>query len=375
MITSVRRQLEQKQDALDAADPDPRSSVVYGSEVLVGALIAGLGLLAWAGLALAHASRYSLAGALGLAGAGGVLLVLVAWRAPGRPRLALDPAGLALVTGLALVGGLLFFPGFPYATGDKDPGVYVQHGIAISRTGSYALDDPALDRSRVPSVARSSPGARFPGIWIEDVAAHRIVPQFYHLWPALLASAFSAGGFTGLVNVLPLVGLLAVLAVALLVRRAFEPAGRATGLVAGSLAGLLLASNMMQVWQAKYQTTEAFTEALVAGALLGIVISIRTGWRPAAGVAGLLLGLSFLARPDGLLLLLIAVGAGCVLLVARRFDRRATWFFAGLALTLPHALLQTYHFARAYSLGNHLPGPGTLAVVVAVPVALAFAVR
>jgi len=376
MITSLRKRLEPHQEAAPAAMSDSRSSVVYGSEILVGALIVALGMLAWAGLALAHASRYSLAGAFGLAIAGCVVVLLTALRTrAARPRLVVDRGGLLLVAGLALVAGLLFFPGFPYGTGDKDPGVYVEHGIAISRTGSYALDDPVLDRSRVPSVALYSPGARFPGIWIRDVATQRIVPQFYHLWPALLASAFTLGGFTGLVNVAPLAGLLAVLAVALLVRRVFETAGRLAGLVTGSLAGLLLATNMLQVWQAKYQTTEAFTEALTAGALLGVVIAIRTGWGPAAGAAGMLLGLSFMARPDGLLLLLIAIGVGCVLLVARRFGRQAVWFFGGLAVTMPHALLQAYWFARAYTLDNGLPKASTLAVVVAVPVVLAVAIR
>lgn len=376
MTTSLRKQQQEpRQETVSAAVPESRPSAVYGSEIVVGALIVGVGLLSWAGLALAHLGHYSLAGALGLAVAGCVTLLLVAWRARGRPRLALDPAGLALIAGLTLVAGLLFFPGFPYGTGDKDPGVYVEHGIAIARTGSYALDDPTLDRSRIPSVTRYSPGARFPGIWIEDAAAHRIVPQFYHLWPALLASAFRLGGFTGLANVAPLAALLAVLALALLVRRAFEAAGRWVALLAGSLAGLLLATNMLEVWQAKYQTTEAFTQALIVGALLGIAIAIRTGWRPAAGMAGLLLGLSFLARPDSLLLLLVAVGAGCVLLVVRRFDQRATWFFAGLAVVLPHALLQAYSLARIYSMANGLPTPGKLAAVVAAPVALAVAIR
>jgi hypothetical protein len=375
MITSLVRRREPRPQTAAAAGLDPRSSVLYGSEVLVGALIAALGMLAWAGLALAHAGRYSLAGALALAGAGCVALLLVAWLAPGRPRLAADPAGLALVAGLTLVAGLLFFPGFPYAAGDKDPGVYVLHGVAIARTGSYALDDPVLDRSRVPSVVRSSPGARFPGIWIDDAAAHRVVPQFYHLWPALLASAFRIGGRAGLLNVLPLAGVLAVLAVALLVRRVLDGAGRAAGLLAAALAGLLLATNMLQVWQAKYQTTEVLTQALIGAALLGVVVAIRAGWRVAAGLAGLLLGLAFLARPDSLLPVLIAIGAGCVLLAVGRFDRRAAWFCGGLLLTLPHALLQTYSLARAYSLDNGLPRPGTLLAAVAAPVALAVAVR
>jgi hypothetical protein len=320
-------------------------------------------------------SHYSPPAALGLALAGCALLLLVAWRARHRPRLVPDPGGLAMIAGLALVAGLLFFPGFPYGAGDKDPGAYVEHGIAIARTGSYKLHDPVLDRSRIPRVALSSRGSRFPAMWIKDAATQTIVPQFYHLWPALLASGFRLGGFTGLVNMAPMCALLAVLAIALLVRRVFEAAGRWAGLVTGSLAGLLLATNMLEVWQAKYQASEAFTQVLVAGAMLGVAIAIRTGWGPAAAAGGLLLGLSFLARADSLLLVLIAVGAGCMLLAVGRFDRRAAWFFAGLAVTMPHALLQAYSFARSYSLGNGLPPLKLLVLLVAVPVALAVAIR
>jgi hypothetical protein len=375
MITALRRR--RAREVLDARRPDtgvgttppePRPAVLYASELLVAGAAVALGLLAWAGLALAHIGRYSLPAALGVAVSGCGVILAIAWRARGRPRLGVDPAGLAMVAGLALVAGLLFFPGFPYGVGDKDPGLYVAHGIAIARTGSYALTDPTLDPARVPSVTLYLPNSRFPGVWVNDVAAQRVVPQFYHLWPALLASGFRLGGFTGLANVAPFAALLAVLAVALLVRRAF-------GLVAGSLAGLLLATNMLEVWQAKYQTTEVFTQLLIGAALLGVVIAIRTGWRPAAGVGGLLLGLSYLARPDGLLLVLLAVGAGCVLLALGRFDARAGWFAAGMAVTLPHGLLQAYWLARTYTLANDLPSLSELAFLVAVPVVVAILVR
>jgi hypothetical protein len=372
MLTSLRRQ--RARQVLDARrsgtgiTPDQPPATLLGPELLVAGLVVALGLLAWAGLALAHLGRYSFPAALGTAVLGFGVLLAVAWWARGRPRLDPDSAGLAMVAGLALAAGLLFFPGFPYGTGDKDPGLYVTHGIAMARTGSYALTDPTLDRTRVPAVTVYSPNARFPGVWINDAAAQRIVPQFYHLWPALLASGFRLGGFTGLASLAPLAALLGVLAVAVLVRRVF-------GLVAGSLAGLLLATNMLQVWQAKYQTTEVFTQALVAAALLGVVVAIRTGWRPAAGVAGLLLGLSYLARADSVLLVLLAVGAGCVLLVLGRLDTRAGWFAAGVAVTLPHGLLQAYRLARTYTLANDLPSLTQLALLAAVPVVLAVLIR
>lgn len=142
--------------------------------------------------------------------------------------------------------------------------------------------------------------------------------------------------------------MLAVLVVTLAARRAF-------GLLAGALAGLLLAANMLQVWQAKYPSSETFTQLIVSGALLGIVVALQTGWRPAAGLAGLLLGVSYLTRPDSLLLILLALGVGCALIAAGRFDARATWFAAGLVVTLPYGFYEAYVSARRYTLANHVP--------------------
>jgi hypothetical protein len=339
-----------------------------GEAVVLGATL-GIALLAWAGLALAQAGGYRLVAALALAGVAAVVLVAVAWRAGGAPRLLVDRGELAVLAGVALVAALLFFPGFRYGVG-KDPGTYVSHAIAIARLGSTGLDDPVQDRSRVPAVAITPEDdhGRFPAIWIADRDHHRVVVQFYHLWPVLLASAFEVGGYTGLANLTPLCGVLAVLLLTLAVRRTF-------GLVTAGLAGLLLAANMLQVWQAKYPSSETFAQLLVSGALLGVVVALQTGWRPAAGLAGLLLGVSYLARPDSLLLLLLAVAAGCALIVTGRFDARAGWFAAGLAVTLPHGLYQAYVAARRYTLANHVPDLPLVVVAVVGALALALLLR
>jgi hypothetical protein len=333
-------------------------TVLYGGEALVLAATLGIGLLAWAGLALADAGRYSLAAALALAVPATAALVVVAWRARVRPRLLADRGGLAVLAGVALVAAVLFFPGFAYGVG-KDPGVYVSHAIAIARLGSSSLEDPVLDRSRIShvEVMREDPVNRLPAIWIEDRDPGRVIVQFYHLWPAFLASAFQAGGYTGMANLTPLCGLLAVLAVTLAARRAF-------GLLTGALAGLLLTTNMLEVWHAKYPSSETFTQLLVGGALLGVVIALQTRWRGAAGLAGLLLGLAYMARPDSLLLVLLAVAVGCALIIAGRFDARAGWFAAGLAITLPYGFLQAYVLARRYTLANLVPDfPVVVAVI------------
>jgi hypothetical protein len=341
-----------EQRAAPQATGEPRPAarpVLDGTEILALGAALGIGLLGWAALVLANAGRFGLMAAAALAALAGAAAAVLAWRSRPRPRLAVDRRGLAVLAGVGVVAALLIFPGFAYGVG-KDPGAYVSHAIAIARTGSTSYPDPVQDRSRVPRVetTREDPVGRFPAIWIKDGTSQRVVLQFYHLWPALLAGAFQAGGYTGLVNLTPVCGLMAVLLVTLAVRRAF-------GLVAAAAAGLLLATNMLEVWHARYPSSEVFAQLLIGGALLGVVVALGTGWRPAAGAAGLLVGLAYLARADALLLLLLACGVGCVLIATGRFDARAGWFAAGLAITLPYGFFQAYGTARRYTLANLVP--------------------
>jgi hypothetical protein len=113
-----------------------------------------------------------------------------------------DRGGLAVPAGVALVAAVLFFPGFAYGVG-KDPGVYVSHAIAMARLGSSSLEDPVLDRNPTVELLPQDPVNRLPAIYIKERDPGRVIAQFYHLWPALLASAFQAGGYTGLVNLTP----------------------------------------------------------------------------------------------------------------------------------------------------------------------------
>ena len=271
---------------------------------------------------------------------------------------------------------LLTYPGFSYGVSDKDPGGYVSHAISISNTGDYSFIDPVLaTKAQDPSfiVQETTPGARFPGVWVRDYSTGLIVPQFYHLWPALLATAHSAGGQFGLLAAVPLMGVLSILTLCALLRRVGsallgERAGprtaSAAGLIAAGAGGLLLATNMLQVWQTRFPTTEVFAQALFLGALLGLVVALQTGWRPAAGFAGLMVGIGWLNRADGLLLVLLAVGSGAALVATRRWDSRATWFAGGLLLVTPHALLQAYDLALNYSNANGIPSLSLVTAVV-----------
>jgi len=373
---------------------------VWLSEAIIGGLVLIVSLVAWVSLALADLGVHSLAAvvattavvaALAIAVAAATAAFAASATAGGvrgrRMRIRADPAGLVMTAGVAALASFLFFPGFAYGAADKDPGVYVAHGMAIARTGGYSLVDPASDSSRRLAVEMAASGARFPGVWIshDDV----IVPQFYALWPALLATAWDLGGEHVLIQVGPLCGLLAVCTWALLVRRAVAEAiggaaglscglagpsdaaarlsGRVAGLFAGASTGVLLATNMLEVWQAKYPSSEISAQLFFAAALFGVVLALATGsWLPAAA-AGVVAGIGLLDRADGTLPLLLAAATGAVLVAVRRFDRRAVAFAVGLAVVLPHALWQAYSpdANRDYTLVNGIPNLTTVAGLVA----------
>ena len=339
---------------------------VRALDLLAGGALLVVALVGWSSLALAHVGAHALPAVLGLSAVALAGVVLLARRCPVRVRA--DVPGLLVALACAAVAAALTVPGFSYGVADKDPGGYVSHAMAISASGDYSLTDPLLATAgRDPTfpVQLTSPGARFAGVWVRDASTGLVVPQFYHLWPALLATANDAGGRPALLATVPLPGALSVLALCALLRRVGdELLGSAGGLVASGAGGLLLATSMLQVWQARYPTTEVLAQALYVGALLGVVVAVQTGWRPAAGAAGLLVGVGWLTRADGLLLVLLSVGAGAALLATRREDARAGWFAAGLAVVAPHALLQAYDLAATYSRANGIPAPPVLAALV-----------
>lgn len=323
-------------------------------EIVVGFVVVAFAVFSWMALLLMDNHIGRLGYVAPAAAACLVVVVAVAFFGAIRPSVTLDPWCCAVLVVVGVVAGFFFFPGFHYAATDKDPGAYIEIGAGFARHASYSFPD-ALAR-HVSGIAQFDPAERFPAVWVQ--AGNLVVPQFYHLWPSLLAMAYDVGGLGLEFQVAPFAALLAVLGFVLVLRRAVP--GRAS-LPAAAIGGLLLATNMLEVWQAKYPTTEAFAQMIFVWLLLGVLIAITSGWSPAAGVAGLLLGIGWLERPDAIVVVAVVVGVGAVLLALRRWSRSCWWFAGGLAVTLPHVLWQAYAAARNYTLGNGVPRLSTLA--------------
>jgi len=327
---------------LEAPTPLELGGVVA---VSLGASVAVLSLLlATVG---AHEGWVALLGGVGLTAAG---VAVAAKRRTWSPAPWSWPTAAALAVVL-VVAAAQFFPGFPLAAKNRDPGVYVNHAVAIARQGDTTLTDPVADTgaelvvtdgiARIVTDAgevawRKLPYRSFP---TDPDDPDHILPDFFHLWPSTLATAYDLGGTRALFNLTPL---FAVGGVGLL----FLAARRAFGLFAATVAAGLLAVNELMVWQAKFPTAESLAVFFYAGALLAVALALSTRWRVAAALGGALVGVGFVARPEGIVVVALAAIVLAGLWVIDRLDGRAWAFAAGLA---PLLLLGTW---QAYGRGS-----------------------
>jgi 4-amino-4-deoxy-L-arabinose transferase-like glycosyltransferase len=320
-------------------------SLTAGEVACLGGVTAVASVGVWS-LALAQLGRHEgwLALTLGVITTG--VLSLVARAVGGRRRVRLDPVELALLAVVVAAGIYFFVPGFHYAWVDKDPGVYVAHGFAIAESGDAYIPDPLLERGIEPTM---STGGRFPGLWIEGDHPTSITVQFYHLFSSLLATADDVGGSRALFNLNPLLAVGSVCVLVVAVRRA-------AGTVAATVAGALMVTSMMQVWQAKYPSTEILAQLLLSGALLAAILALDRRWAGGSFLAGVLLGVGFLVRPDGFLYIAIAAAAVALVIALDAVDRRVWALAGGLAITLPYALYNAYDVRGTYSAANDVPG-------------------
>lgn len=266
-----------------------------------------------------------------------------------RVSLQIDRAEIALLVGTLAAALVFFFPGFHYAYGDKDPGIYVAQAFAIARDGNVDVYNPveATGLPRGRELHQYFSGVN-PGRMTDSSTS-----QFYHYYPAMLATADDVAGQRGVFHASPL---LATVSVALIVLAARRAAGTA---VAAITAALLLTS-MMQVWQAKYPSTEILSQLFLSGALLAAVLSLERRWATGAFVAGLLASGGFLVRPDGFLYVGVGVGVLALVIAWWRFDRRAIALALGLAVPLPYAYWNAYEARSLYSSINDVPSAGLL---------------
>jgi 4-amino-4-deoxy-L-arabinose transferase-like glycosyltransferase len=306
---------------------------------------------AWLALLLAELGRFSLptAGVV-LAAASALAMLLgrrrVSWPFP-RANGAAEWLPAFAVLAVALV---LQARPTEYLVGGRDPGVYVSAMALIGRTGGIAYTDPAVRAIPPDDVALfyRNPGApdftwaRFAGFPLENPRNGRVFPEFFHLFPAFGAYLFQSMGVKGALATPPVFGVLGTLGVFFVLRRLF-------GAAPALLGALLLATNVVQVWFARYPVSEPMSQFLVFLALLAFLHWDESGDAAWGTLAGTALGLTLLVRIDNLLLL---APVALYLLVRRAHHdlpwRRAAAFLVPLLLLGLHAAVHGALFSRKY---------------------------
>lgn len=277
---------------------------------------------------------------------------------PAAPQ-RLHPSTALLLLWLPVAAWLFLRP-HEFVIGGGDAGVYVNLATNIHNTGNIVFHDqtvadldPALHDAllyRLPQPTGAD-HTYMAGFFATDPAQGEITPQFYPLHPAWQAVAYSLGGLDA---TLLMTGLWAILSSVVVYLTARDQLDWRIALLA--LAGLTV--NALQIWFARYPTTEPLTQFLVwtsiwaLGNWLGDLDddSAEDSRRVWALLAGMMLGQTMLARIDMLFILAVPVTIAVWLSLRRRsWSAAAFWWFAlPLALFALHAGLHGVIQSRPY---------------------------
>ncbi len=260
----------------------------------------------------------------------------------------LHPSTLILFFWL-LFAAVLFFRPHQFVRGGADAGVYVNLAVNIAETGSITIHDPimaTLDPALYHNLLRPLPDQpapyyRFPAIFYDGDGSGTLTPQFYHLHPVWQAVAALIGGVHGVLLLNGLWALLGTLAVYFTMRELF---GETAALL--TLAALTL--NALQVWFARYPTTEPLTQFYVWTGIWAFSKATKRSSRPPfAFLSALCFGSAMLTRIDMFFFAALPLG-----LVVYQMVTRTRPPIRHLSFSLPFSIVAAHSFIHGYVLSR-----------------------
>ncbi len=319
-------------------------------ERLFWEVIVSLALSSGVILTLSAAGQYSLLRLLAVNAFISAAIVAV-FRSRLLPR---RPAGplrwtAAIPAALVLLGAVLFFPPAEHVVGGKDPGVYLNEGVQLARTGSFVIQDEVV--SRVPPRMRDlffpshgNPtyyGLRFMGFRILDPDAGTIIGQFPHLYPGWLAVGYGIGGLQGALRT---TGWWAVFGLVAL----YVAGKKVTGTGAAGVAAALMGISVVQIWFAREPNSEMVAQPLVLAAIAAFTQASTRRDRFFGVLGGVLLGLLFFLRLFDAVIAATGIFLAAALLLADR-RRPPLSFLVSFALAGGLGILYLRNVMAAYT--------------------------
>jgi len=297
----------------------------------------------------------------------------IAWRGGLRLGAAASKPGASALLPLLLVAFALwrFLPAAEYIIGGKDPGVYVNEGISLHRTGTIfrrdaivaAVPEPVKDLFFTDYPATEYYGLRFMGVFLNDPVTGEVISQFPHFLPASMALGYAIGGVRGATTTVVVWAVFGLLAV-------YFFGVRLAGLGPAFIAGVLLAVHVIEAWYAKYPNAEVVMQTLVFAGLLAFSYATRDRDRYFGWIAGVLAAALTFLRFDGYLAIAAVAGATALLWIV---EHRSPGWGAGLLVAASSLIAWHYYTGpmRAYyfQYGANLPTIDTALLLVAVGLA------
>ncbi len=318
---------------LPVADRDRRAALA-AEERVFWYVVLSVGWSLAAGLTLAVLGLYAFDRLLIVNAAVCALLVLISRaRLSFRGAAALPTWTILLPVAIIALGFWRFLPPSEYVIGGQDPGVYLNEGAQIAKSGSIVTRDPTV--AAVPAADRDlfypqhigQPyySTRFMGFFIQDPQDGTVIGQFPHVFPISIAMGYDLGGVNGArltLSVWAVFGLVAV----------YFAGARLVGPAAAFSAVILLALHVIELWFARVPNAEVVLQALLFATLLAFARAHQDGDRFFALAAGSLAGLLVFLRIDALL---VIAGLAPAVVLAWLVDRKAPR--AGFVLPLAAA--------------------------------------
>jgi len=316
-------------------------------------LLIGVVVIGWISMVLAEVGAFSLPLLLVVTG-----LYVAAVTALRRGRLLSPFRGWtvrwrdsALIGALLILAGFLFLRPFEFVTGGSDPGVYVNTGVNIARTGSILINDtdvrnlPAEDRGTLFGEPPKpwAVGSRHIGFYLRDFSG-TVEPHGFHLFPVWIAVLYSLGGLRSALYAAPVFSVLAVLALYCLGKRLFNP-------WVGLLAALFLTINAGTLWFARYPAAEMVTQYLFLAGLWTFLLLLDAPSKPFAILSGLTFGLVHLAKIELFFLPVVLFLYFVWVWLRGRFRREYAYFLVAYLLVLGQAFVHASFIATTYALG------------------------
>ncbi|MFH0907142.1 MAG: glycosyltransferase family 39 protein [bacterium] len=321
------------------------------------ALFAGFMAAAWLALLLADIGCFRawpcIAVAAGAAPAAGLFN-----RRAARAESEDDASPGCLVMTLLLAAGFLGFalPPSEVILGGWDPGVYLHTASTVAKSGSLRFGDvdmAVLSDLEKQVVSRDLFGVPEPFGGMRVLPDGRTSPEFHHLFPSLLAIAWSLGGIHAALCVN---AVLSAAGIVLLFLLASCWVGRGCAV----FAALLLAVNPAQVWQAGFPTAEPLTQCLLLGGFLFLPRALAGRSALDAVLAGAAFALALLARYDTILVLVPLAAVLVVTWQPSASRRNMIVFGAVFAAGMVHLYLRQKYVAPYYTPLSDLVGRGLL---------------